>query len=144
MNTLLTFLLYDLDGFSYTHGICQSSPTDDEVTIEQDPLKQMERPHRINYKFDRLIIRHGTDLRKPLQMLGVTNLDIDDLEQRQRPDDHYDNTEPLWTAGWWSDEKRKRLSPSERVKGGSNSFPRQPWHWPQPSWRLSPRCSSSV
>ena len=64
----------------------------------------MERPHCIKYKVDRLIIRHGTDLRKPLRMLGVTNLDIDDLEQRQRPDDRHDNTEPLWTAGWWSDE----------------------------------------
>jgi hypothetical protein len=123
-NTLLTFLLYELDGFSYVHGICRQSATDNEAVIEQDPLKQMERPHRIEYVVERLIIRHGTDLRKPLQMLGVTNQDIDDLEQRQRSEDLYDNTKPLWSAGWWSDEQRKRLNPSQNVKTRFEFVPR--------------------
>jgi hypothetical protein len=109
-NTLVAFLLYDLEAFSYVNGCCQPTEVDDEVTIEQNPLNEMDKPRRVTYKVDRLIIRHGTDLKKGLQMLSIKDKDIEDLKSRQRTDDDFDSLERLWPAGWWSEVRGRRMN----------------------------------
>ena len=148
LNTLITFLMYDLDAFSYVSGSCQS-PTkahevtidyhlDDVVEVKAEPL-QKEPPadhvyalatglisgdskgkkpssHRVSHNVDRLILRHGSDLRKNLLMVGITGEDISKLQKSQiefcknaKTDDGgtpLDGTSPLWPAVWWSKERK--------------------------------------
>ena len=109
-NTLIAFLLYDLKAFSYVGGT--SEHTGNAVTIAQrsDVTGNHER-FSVKYKVDRLILRHGTDRRQAMRLLGLSDTELDAIDTEQQSEQDVDSTAPLWRAGWW---RQKQVMPEQR------------------------------
>jgi hypothetical protein len=115
-NTLIAFLLHQLGAFQYVPGRCEANSQTSEVhvtTRHGTPPKKAnpeaynnQIDHRVLYKPDRRILRHGSDLEKNLRMIGLSASVINDVKRRQSADTDID-TEPLWNAGWWSSNSPK-------------------------------------
>lgn len=111
-NTLLTYLLYQLNAFNYVYGdLTLISPG--EVKIEQAAISSDAtavdtaggKPtvaRTVSFKYDHLTIRHGAESEQTLLSVGLSEERIKELQEQQQRETDRDTIEPLWPAGWWS------------------------------------------
>jgi hypothetical protein len=108
-NTLIAFLLYDLEAFSYVAGTSKCVGTD--ITISQNHSGDVDaEPFTVRYEVDRLIVRHGTDREQSLRLLGLSKDVVKELKLRQESKSEFKSTEEFWPAGWW---RRNQVVPSK-------------------------------
>jgi hypothetical protein len=109
-NTLIAFLLYDLKAFSYVGG--KSNCIGNDVTIAQRP-DEADNSERfsVKYRVDRLILRHGTDRRQAMRLVGLDDTVLNVIDTDQKAEQDVDSTAPLWRAGWW---REKQVVPYQR------------------------------
>jgi hypothetical protein len=99
-NTLIAFLLYDLKAFSYVAG--KSSCNGSHVRITQGlGAGGPSEPFVVEYKVDRLIVRHGTHSEHALNLIGLNKDAVKAIKKRQESASKIKPTEELWPAGWW-------------------------------------------
>jgi hypothetical protein len=110
-NTLLTYLLYQLEAFSYVYGEFKLDSFR-QVTIEQAAVAGLLAPksdkkrapateerkiaRTISFTYDHLTIRHGSDSTQTLLSVGLSNKQTQSLKDRQAREAELDTIEPLW------------------------------------------------